>query len=105
MTKVIEIETSEKFKEEIASGIVLVDFFAVWCGPCQAMKPILDEYAGQAEDVKVLSVDVDQLADLASDYQVMSIPTFIIFKDGAAVDVKMGRLSMDDLRSWVEGHR
>jgi len=105
MTKVIEIETSEKFKEEIKSGVTLVDFFAIWCGPCQAMKPILEAYAAAEPGVKVLAVDVDQLADVASEYQVMSIPTFVLFKDGEAVDVKMGRMSEDDLKDWVNSKK
>lgn len=105
MSKVIEIEASEKFKEEIKSGMVLVDFFAIWCGPCQAMKPVLESYAAGNTDVKVLAVDVDQLADVASEYQVMSIPTFVLFKDGEVQDVKMGRMSEDDLKEWVESKK
>lgn len=105
MSKVIEIETTEKFDEEIKTGLVLVDFFAVWCGPCQAMKPVLDNYAAANSDVKVLGADVDQLAEVASKYQVMSIPTLVLFKEGQVVDVKMGRLSQEDLTEWVDSKK
>jgi thioredoxin 1 len=76
---------------EAAKGVVLVDFFAVWCGPCQMSAPIVDklaeEYAGKAA---IFKVDVDQAREPAMKYQVMSIPTFVVLKDGQEVDRQIG---------------
>lgn len=76
---------------EAAKGVVLVDFFAVWCGPCQMSAPIVDklaeEYAGKAA---IFKVDVDQAREPAMKYSVMSIPTFVVLKDGQEVDRQIG---------------
>jgi thioredoxin 1 len=76
---------------EDVKGVVLVDFFATWCGPCQMSAPIVDKmaenYAGKASIVKV---DVDQAREPAMKYSVMSIPTFVVFKDGQEVDRQTG---------------
>lgn len=78
-------------KAEKAKGVVLVDFFATWCGPCQMSAPIIDkmseDYAGK---VLIFKVDVDEAREIASKYNVMSIPTFVVFKDGQEVDRQIG---------------
>lgn len=101
MGKVIEINSKQEFEAGIKEGIVLVDFFAVWCGPCQMMKPVLEKLSKELDDVKVLAVDVDKFNDLASKYEVMSIPTFVIFKDGEPKEVKFGAMSEGDFKSWI----
>ena len=105
MSKVIEIESKEQFEKEIKDGTVLVDFHAVWCGPCQAMKPVIEAYSEESDDVKVLSLNVDQLAEIAGKYEVMSIPTFVIFKDGEPKEVKAGAMGEEDLKSWIEKNK
>lgn len=80
-----EILTNENFEEKVIKEKkpVLVDFFASWCGPCQVMGPIIDELSEEMGDkAGVYKVDVDQSSELANRYQVMSIPTIIVFKDG-----------------------
>ncbi len=99
MSKVIELENKEDFIDLKKEGKVLVDFYAVWCGPCQAMKPVIDKYSDENEDVKVLTVDVDKFAEVASEYNVMSIPTFVVFKDGEPVESKNGAIDEEVLKN------
>lgn len=78
------------FEAEVTSfkGVVFVDFYAEWCGPCKMTSPIIDEMAEdpQFKDVKFLKVDVDANQELASQYNIFSIPTFIVYKDGEVVN-------------------
>lgn len=78
---------SKDFKDNIKNGIVLVDMFADWCGPCRALSPILDEVQEEYEQkgVKFFKLDVDESNDIAQEYGVMSIPAVFIFKDGEVV--------------------
>ena len=74
---------AEIFKELISSDkITIVDFWASWCGPCRTQLPILEEFAKNNKDVQIVKINVDQNAELASEYGVKSIPTIIYFKNG-----------------------
>lgn len=81
---------SKVFEEKIASGVVLVDFFADWCGPCKMMAPVLEEIANERKDVSIYKVNVDEEGALAQQFNVMSIPTLIVFKDGKPVANAVG---------------
>lgn len=105
MSKVIELEKKEDFDQYVKEGVALVDFFAIWCGPCQAMKPVFDSVSIQENEVKFISIDVDKFADIAAKYQVMSIPTFVIIKDGELVSQKSGAMSEDELKAWIEKNK
>jgi thioredoxin 1 len=85
------LQTEKEFDNLIGKGIVLVDFFAEWCGPCKIMSPILDSISEKYNDtVLILKVNVDNFPDLAKTYDVMSIPTLILFQDGEQVDLLTG---------------
>lgn len=71
---------------------VLVDFFATWCGPCQMMKPIIEEIANESKEFDVIELDIDESPEIAAKYTVMSVPTFIIFKEGKEIDRIMGAM-------------
>lgn len=87
----------EDFYEETKEGIVLVDFYADWCGPCQRMGEILEKM----DDVKILKVNTDDFNELALSFGVMSIPTLILFKDGNTVGKLIGLHSKEDLNDFI----
>ena len=84
--------TKETFEKEVLQSDkpVLLDFFAVWCGPCKMIAPILDEIAEEREDIKVCKVNVDEEPELAAQYQVVSIPTLFVIEDGKIVNQSLG---------------
>lgn len=92
----------KNFKEEVLTSNVpvLVDFFAVWCGPCKRVAPILEEIAKEYEGkIKVAKVDVDEASKTASNFGIMSVPTLMIFKDGKACWQGAGALSKFELKN------
>ena len=89
------------FNEQIKEGVVLVDFFATWCGPCKMQAPVLEELKEDRSDVKVVKIDVDQETEIARLYGVMSIPTLILFKDGNEVAKNVGFMPKELLVQWI----
>jgi thioredoxin 1 len=97
--------TQKNFNEEVMKSTlpVLVDFWAEWCAPCKRIAPIIDEVAKEySGKIKVAKLNVDEAANVASKYGIMSIPTVIIFKDGKAVDQVVGLLSKPQLKEKIE---
>lgn len=97
--------SDQSFSSEVeGQGVVLVDFWAPWCGPCKMLAPILDELATEV-DVKIAKVNVDENPESASRFGVMSIPTMIFFKDGQPVDKVVGLNSKESLKNLLAKHQ
>ncbi|EGQ2761209.1 thioredoxin [Staphylococcus pseudintermedius] len=101
---IIEVKDSN-FDEQIQSGVKLVDFWATWCGPCKMIAPVLEDlavdYEGKAD---ILKLDVDQNQATAAKFEVMSIPTLILFKDGQPVDKVVGFQPKENLAQVLDKH-
>ena len=102
----IEIQkvTSANFEEEVLNSdkTVLIDFYADWCGPCKAYSPILEAFAAENEDIKVVKINVDDSEDLAIKYNAMSIPTTVVIKNGKEVNRAIGIISKSNLAELVK---
>ena len=86
--------TKDTFEKEVLQSEqpVLLDFWASWCGPCRMVSPVLDEIAAERTDIKVCKVNVDEEAQLANQYNIMSIPTLMVFKNGEKTNQALGAL-------------
>lgn len=107
MTKVISITSVDQFESHMSeeSGVVFVDFYADWCGPCKMIAPTIDSLAEKYEGkAKVVKVDIDAMGELAQKYQVMSIPTVKVFVNGKDVETKVGALPPEQYEAAIEKH-
>lgn len=98
------VVTDKNFDVEIIKSElpVLVDFWAAWCGPCKMIGPIIDEISAESQGkLKVAKINVDEAQDLASKFNVMSIPTLLLFKGGKVVEQLVGAMSKDQILSKV----
>ena len=85
--------------------IKLLDFYADWCGPCKVMSPVFEELKGEyAGKVEFEKVDVESDNDIASNFGVMSIPTFVLIKDDKEIDRKVGAMPKEMVKSWIDSH-
>ena len=98
----MRIVNSNEFAEVTKEGLVLVDFFANWCGPCRMMSPVLEEVEEEIEGLTVVKVDTDENGSLAAKYGVQSIPNMILFKDGKPVDQIIGFRPKEDVIETIE---
>ena len=99
--------TDNTFDQEVlhAKGVVLVDFWAEWCGPCKMIAPILNDIDSEMSGkVKIVKVNVDENPMPPTAYGVRSIPSLMLFKDGKLVDTKVGVMPKATLVSWIESH-
>ena len=101
----VEELNTDSFEYSVNEGLVLVDFWAPWCGPCQMQGPIIDELAEEMSDVHFYKVNVDENQEIANQFSVMSIPTMIIFKDGEIKDVEVGVHTKNQLKDILAQYR
>lgn len=94
--------TNESYKEEVANGVSVVDFYADWCGPCKMIGPILEEISNERNDVKIVKVNVDENREISMDNGVRNIPTLLILKDGVEVKRHVGFAPKPALIKMIE---
>lgn len=96
--------TKENFQAEAVqtSQTVLIDFWAVWCGPCRMLSPVVDEIAEENPTIKVCKVNVDEQPELAEQFSVMSIPTLVVLKNGKLVNQSVGVIPKSSIESLIQ---
>ncbi len=102
----VTVVTKENFQTEVLDSDkpVLVDFWAVWCGPCKMISPVVNLIAEENDDIKVCKVDVDEEGELAQQFGIMSIPTLLVFKNGELVERTVGVQPKDAIAAMVKKH-
>lgn len=100
----MKLISQDNFKQEVTDhkGIVLVDFYAEWCGPCKATSPILEELSKEIVNVKFVKLNVDENPELASNYSIFSIPTFLIFKEGKIASQFVGAMGKEGFAAEIK---
>lgn len=101
----VQMGNEENFNQLIENGVVVVDFFATWCGPCKMLGPVLEDLSNDRSEVKFVKIDVDQNQNLAKSFGIMSVPTLLLFKDGQQVSTKNGFLPKEALNEWIEEYK
>lgn len=102
----VTVVTQDNFMTEVleADKPVLVDFWAVWCGPCKMLSPVVDQIAEENDDIKVCKIDVDEEGALAQQFGIMSIPSLLVFKSGEVVERSVGVQPKDAVLAMVKKH-
>lgn len=106
MSELIKNVTDAGFEQDVLKSdkVVLVDFWAEWCGPCKMVAPVLEELAKEMEgQIVIAKVNVEENPEIPTNYGVRGIPTLILFKDGQPVATKVGALPKEKLKGWIEG--
>lgn len=97
--EIIEIKSAEQFEKEVINerGVVFVDFYATWCMPCKTMAPIIEEISKEYKEVKFVKIDIDKNEELAIKYNVMSIPTMLVMKNGEVTKTFVGVTNKENI--------
>ena len=98
--------TDSTFQDDISSqsNLVLVDFWAEWCGPCKQISPILEEIANEKDNLNILKLNIDENPVTPQKYNVRGIPTLMLFNDGKLIDTKIGSLPKSSLEDWINSY-
>lgn len=94
-----------EFESLVNDDLVLVDFFATWCGPCKMLAPVLEEIANDRSDIKIVKMDVDECPELSKKYAIMSVPTLMLFKNGTVISTEHGFMPKPVLEDWINKNR
>ena len=104
MSEKFKLLSEENFEAGVATGLTLVDFYADWCGPCRMLTPVLEEVADDVSGKAIIAkIDIDQAQKTASSFQVTSIPTLVLFKDGKEVGRLVGLRDRDTIKEFILG--
>ena len=95
------LNNPNEFEQEIKEGLVIVDFYADWCGPCQMLAPVLEQLDKETS-IKIVKINVDEIPDIARAFRIMSIPTLLLFKDGKFVKKDLGYMPIERLREFIK---
>jgi len=87
----------QEIKEKLKNGKVLIDFYADWCSPCKMMKPILNQFQNEQDEISVVKINVDEFSEMANVYGIRSIPTLIYMEDGEVINRAAGGKPIDEL--------
>lgn len=101
---IINIDTKEQFNEVIKKGVVLIDFWAPWCGPCKMLAPQLEAVSEEMEQVKIVKVNVDTFHEIASEYGVSAIPTMFLLVNGEQVGYHAGFLPKPSIINFIKNN-
>ncbi|XVE92552.1 hypothetical protein REPUB_Repub01dG0107500 [Reevesia pubescens] len=107
--RIVEMHSTSQWRGQLEASkqsnkLLVIDFTATWCGPCRQMEPAIEKYASIYEDVEFIKIDVDILADVAQEFKVEAMPTFVLVKKGKEVDRIVGA-SKSELQKMIEKHR
>lgn len=94
--------TDATFTEETSKGLVVIDFWAEWCGPCRILSPIVEELANEMKNVNFKKINVDENPEVANSLGITAIPTLVIYKDGHPIDKIIGLLPKDHLKKVIQ---
>ena len=95
------LNNANEFENEVKEGLVIVDFYADWCGPCQMLAPVLEDLEKETS-IKIVKINVDEIPDLARQFRIMSIPTLMLFKNGKFVKKELGYMPIERLREFIK---
>ena len=95
------LSNSNEFEQEIQGPVVVVDFYADWCGPCQMLAPLLEQLEKETS-IKIVKINVDEIPDIARAFRIMSIPTLMLFKEGKFVKKELGYMPIERLREFIK---
>lgn len=103
---IVDITEKAEFDKILQSNeLVIVDFWATWCGPCRMLGSVIEEYSNDNPDIPLVKVNVDEAKELATDFDIQSLPTITIFKNGDPIASKIGFISKSVFAKYIDDHR